>query len=60
MIEKTDRWITDENIGSYIELFSAKSGINGQDGGMVSALLIWGMKKGFFDSAIVVQRGEGS
>jgi coenzyme F420-reducing hydrogenase beta subunit len=49
----------DENIGVYSDLFSAKSGINGQDGGMVTALLISGMKEGLFDAAIVVQRKEG-
>ncbi len=59
MVETPHKKITDENIGSFIELFSAKSGIDGQDGGMVSALLIWGMKMGVFDSAVVVQRKEG-
>jgi coenzyme F420 hydrogenase subunit beta len=49
----------DDNLGVYSELFSAKSDIDGQDGGMVTALLISGLKKGIFDAAIVVQRREG-
>ncbi|MCW4009758.1 MAG: Coenzyme F420 hydrogenase/dehydrogenase, beta subunit C-terminal domain [Candidatus Bathyarchaeota archaeon] len=49
----------DENIGVFSEVFSARSGIDGQDGGMVTALLIWGMQKGLFDAAVVVQRTGG-
>ena len=49
----------DGNLGVYSELFSAKSGIDGQDGGIVTSLLIKGIKEGVFDSAIVVQRREG-
>jgi coenzyme F420 hydrogenase subunit beta len=49
----------DENLGVYSDLFSAKSGIDGQDGGIVTALLVSGLKKGVFDAAVVVQRGEG-
>jgi coenzyme F420-reducing hydrogenase beta subunit len=49
----------DKSLGVYSELFSAKSGIDGQDGGMVTALLISGFKKGIFDAAIVAQRTEG-
>jgi coenzyme F420 hydrogenase subunit beta len=49
----------DENLGVYSDLFSAKSGLNGQDGGIVTALLINGLKEDIFDSAIVVQRKEG-
>jgi coenzyme F420-reducing hydrogenase beta subunit len=48
-----------ENLGEFSELFSAKSGIDGQDGGVVTALLILGMNKGLFDAAIVVKRKEG-
>lgn len=48
-----------ESVGVYSELFSAKSCINGQDGGMVTALLISGFQKGVFDAAIVAQRTEG-
>jgi len=49
----------DENIGVYKDIFSAKSSYTGQDGGVVTALLVSGMQKGLFDSAIVVRRSEG-
>ena len=49
----------DENIGVYSDIFSAKSGIEGQDGGVATALLVSGMQKGLFDSAIVVKRTSG-
>ena len=49
----------DENLGVYSDLFSAKTGIDGQDGGVVTSLLIKGLKDGTFDAVIVVQRKEG-
>jgi coenzyme F420-reducing hydrogenase beta subunit/Na+-translocating ferredoxin:NAD+ oxidoreductase RnfD subunit len=49
----------DENIGVYSDMFSAKSSIEGQDGGVASALLVSGMERGLFDSAIVVKRTSG-
>jgi coenzyme F420-reducing hydrogenase beta subunit len=49
----------DENLGVYCDLFSAKSGIEGQDGGVVTALLVKGIEEGAFDSAIVVRRMKG-
>ena len=49
----------DEDIGVYSELFAAKSSIKGQDGGVATALLVSGMKKGMFDAAIVVKRTDG-
>ena len=49
----------DENFGVYRDLFSAKCGADGQDGGVVTALLIQGLEKGMFDAAIVVQRKHG-
>ena len=49
----------DEDLGVYCDMFSAKSGVEGQDGGVVTALLINGFEEGIFDSAIVVRRGEG-
>ncbi len=49
----------DEDLGIHCDMFSAKSGIEGQDGGVVTALLIKGFEEGIFDSAIVVRRGEG-
>lgn len=49
----------DEGIGFHCDLFSAKSGIEGQDGGVVTALLTKGFEQDMFDSAIVVQSKEG-
>ena len=49
----------DENIGVYTEMFSAKSSIDGQDGGVATALLVSGMENGMFDAAIVVKRTDG-
>ena len=49
----------DENIGSYRQIFSAKSSFGGQDGGVATALLVSGMQKGMYDSAVVIQRGKG-
>jgi coenzyme F420-reducing hydrogenase beta subunit len=46
-------------LGVYSDMFSAKSGIDGQDGGMVTAMLISGLNSGALDSAIVVQRKKG-
>ena len=50
--------IKDKEIGVFCDLFSAKSGIEGQNGGVVSALLVKGFEEGLFDSAIVVRRGK--
>src|ERR1700690_2924412 len=49
----------DEDLGVYCDLFSAKSEVEGQDGGVVSAILVKGFEEGLFDVAIVVRRGEG-
>src|SRR3990170_8122576 len=49
----------DENLGVYNDIFAAKSTIGGQDGGVATALLILGMQRGLFDTAIVVQRMDG-
>jgi coenzyme F420-reducing hydrogenase beta subunit len=49
----------DEDLGVYCDSFSAKSNIVGQDGGVVSALLVKGLREGLFDAAIVVRRLEG-
>ncbi|MFX1352207.1 MAG: Coenzyme F420 hydrogenase/dehydrogenase, beta subunit C-terminal domain, partial [Promethearchaeota archaeon] len=49
----------DESLGVYTDIFAAKSPIDGQDGGMATALLISGMKRGLIDVAIVVQRTKG-
>ncbi|MEJ2272062.1 MAG: RnfABCDGE type electron transport complex subunit D, partial [Candidatus Bathyarchaeota archaeon] len=50
---------SDENIGVNSNIFSAKSTIEGQDGGVVTSLLVSGMKKNLFDAAIVVKRTDG-
>jgi coenzyme F420-reducing hydrogenase beta subunit len=49
----------DPDFGVYCDLFSAKSSIQGQDGGIVSLLLVKGFKEDLFDAAIVVRRMEG-
>jgi coenzyme F420-reducing hydrogenase beta subunit len=49
----------DPDLGVYCDMFSAKSTIEGQDGGVVTALLVKGFEEGAFDAAIVVGRGEG-
>ncbi len=49
----------DENLGIYSDIFSAKSSIDGQDGGVATALLVEGMQKNLLDSAVVVQRTDG-
>ena len=48
----------DETLGVYQQIIGAKSKVAGQDGGMATALLVSGMQKGMFDSAIVVQRKD--
>lgn len=52
----------DADLGVYCDMFSAKSDIEGQDGGVVSALLVEGFRTGLFDAAIVVSgtRGYGA
>lgn len=49
----------DADLGVYCDIFSAKTGFRGQDGGAVTALLAKGFKEGLFDAAIVVHRLEG-
>jgi len=49
----------DEDLGVYCKLFSAKSAVEGQDGGVVTSLLLKGFHEGLFDAAIVVRRIEG-
>ena len=49
----------DADLGVYCSLFSAKSDIEGQDGGVVSALLVKGFREGLFHAAIVVRRIQG-
>jgi coenzyme F420-reducing hydrogenase beta subunit len=49
----------DEDLGVYCDLYSAKSNIEGQDGGVVTALLLKGFREGLFDAAVVVHRLQG-
>ncbi|MGD0451301.1 MAG: Coenzyme F420 hydrogenase/dehydrogenase, beta subunit C-terminal domain [Candidatus Bathyarchaeia archaeon] len=49
----------DETLGIYNQILAAKSSIAGQDGGVATSILVSGMQKGLFDTAIVVQRTEG-
>ena len=48
----------DPNIGIYSNMFSAKSRFEGQDGGVVTALLVNGFEEHLFDAAVVVYRGR--
>ncbi len=49
----------DEDLGVTCDVFSAKSNVEGQDGGVVTALLQKGFREGLFDAAIVVKRVQG-
>lgn len=49
----------DENLGVYSDLFAAKSLIEGQDGGVATAVLVSGIQKGLFDAALVCKRIDG-
>ncbi|MCX6685826.1 MAG: Coenzyme F420 hydrogenase/dehydrogenase, beta subunit C-terminal domain [Methanoregula sp.] len=51
--------VTDKEYGIYRDIKAVKTAIKGQDGGVVTSLLVEGMKKGLFDSAIVVYRQNG-
>jgi coenzyme F420-reducing hydrogenase beta subunit len=51
--------LKDTNMGVYCNMFSAKSRFEGQDGGVVTALLVKGFEEHLFDAAIVVYRGDG-
>jgi len=57
--EKFLKGTRDELLGVHKEIFSAKSSIAGQDGGMATALLLSGFERGLFDAAIVVKRTVG-
>jgi len=51
--------IKDSDVGVYSKIFSAKTGFEGQDGGVVTGLLAKGFEEDIFDAAIVVRRMEG-
>jgi coenzyme F420-reducing hydrogenase beta subunit len=48
-----------EDLGIICDLFSAKTAVKGQDGGVVTTLLCKGLREDLFDTAIVIQRGLG-
>jgi coenzyme F420-reducing hydrogenase beta subunit len=50
---------TDDYLGVIYDLFSAKSGIDGQDGGVVTAVLLKALEQRLFDFAIVTQCSQG-
>ncbi len=49
----------DAELGIVRKLTAGSCGMQGQDGGVVTSLLLAGMKKGIFDCAIVATRGSG-
>jgi coenzyme F420-reducing hydrogenase beta subunit len=49
----------DDLLGIHTEILGAKSSIDGQDGGIATALLLSGFENGLFDAAIVVKRTVG-
>ena len=58
--QQSSKCKTDEVLGVYSEVFSAKSSVEGgQDGGVATALLVSGLQRGAFDCAVVVQRKHG-
>jgi len=50
----------DEELGVYSALIAGKTSVDGQDGGMVTSLLISGIKNNLFDAALVVRRENGN
>lgn len=56
MLAKQKKEVT---LGRSLEVFSAKTKIKGQDGGVVTALLIKGLKENRFDAVTAVKRTEG-
>jgi len=49
----------DEELGVHSDLIAGKTAVDGQDGGMVTSLLIAGLERNVFDAALVVRREEG-
>jgi coenzyme F420-reducing hydrogenase beta subunit len=50
---------SDAELGIVRKLTAGSCSLQGQDGGVVTSLLLTGMKKGIFDCAIVAARGSG-
>ena len=48
----------EENVGLVKESYAIKTGVKGQDGGVVTSLLSMGIKDGVFDSAIVAVKKD--
>ena len=48
----------DKDLGIWSDLFAARTGIKGQDGGVVTALLAKAMENGMIDAAVVVYERE--
>jgi coenzyme F420-reducing hydrogenase beta subunit/ferredoxin len=48
----------DDDLGYYGELLAARTDIEGQDGGVVTALLARGIERDLLDAAVVVQNRE--
>jgi coenzyme F420-reducing hydrogenase beta subunit/ferredoxin len=48
----------DDDLGVNREIFAGRSGIEGQDGGMVTSILNRGIETGMLDAAVVAQKNE--
>jgi coenzyme F420-reducing hydrogenase beta subunit len=46
------------DLGVCREMFAGRSGIEGQDGGVVTSILLRGMESGLLDAAVVVRRDD--
>ncbi len=44
------------DLGVCREIFAGKSGIEGQDGGMVTSILLRGLERGLFDAAVMARK----
>jgi len=51
--------VKDEYLGIYRKLIAGRTQIEGQDGGMVTSMLVAGVEKGLFDCTIVAEREDG-
>ncbi len=48
----------DNDLGVNREMFAGKSNIEGQDGGMVTSILLQGIEAGLLDAAVVAQKNK--
>lgn len=51
--------VNDEFLGLYKTLIAGRTAVEGQDGGMVTSMLIAGMEKELFECVIVAERADG-